>query len=152
MRILWLERDYQKTVMGLKGKRPDLSRVEHTVEDEDTAVIAPDRRSIVAILLVRKIARELHRAAFEDWYAAANQLPGNRPAATGVPSLPWGTRKHVLQVLRKRGYAYAMLGFVGGRAGGPPRKTALYAAPPRTAGPAQGVRRASGPVARGIRA
>lgn len=84
MKILAVKKDYLVEASRLRGKLPDRSHVDFTL-DADTKVIAPDG-SITAVLICEAIPAALHKRAYELW-KPINGLPSNRPTALGTKRL-----------------------------------------------------------------
>ncbi len=120
MHILRLEHDWKREAARLRGQFADPSHATHTI-DQDTVGIAPDGR-IIAVFLKQVIAPDLYSRAYKRW-KTVNELPDKRATAVGSPSLRRlrkdgspgerkGVPKRVLEVLKKQGVRYGMLGYL----------------------------------------
>jgi len=85
MKTICLKHDYEKAAARLRGKFPDPSHADQTI-DEDTRMIARDGR-ITAVLLCGVVPLELHLRAYE-LLKTVSGFPSNRVTAMGTRSLP----------------------------------------------------------------
>jgi hypothetical protein len=119
MHILRLKHDRKHEAGQMRGQFADPSHPRHTI-DQDTVVIAPDG-SIIAVFLKQVILPALYNRAYKRW-KIVNELPDNRAAAVGSPSLlrfrkdgsrgkRKGVPKVVLKILKKQGARHGMLGY-----------------------------------------
>jgi hypothetical protein len=133
MKIVRLRHDYQEWASQLRGKHPDASHFDKTI-DEDAVILALDN-SIIAVLLKNCIAPKLRKRAYR-MRKFLKQIPSNRISAVGSRSLPKlkkdGTlssrravAQSVVKILKKEGVRQGMLGYVDATPDAPCHKTRL---------------------------
>jgi len=120
VKTILLTPDYEEAVRNLEGRFPAPSHVRKRLT---VSTKARTGDGIVRVVLAcNVIPTAFHKLAYELWNTVS-QLPDNRPAAVGSPSLRriksdgllsgrTGVSKQTLEALRKRGTAYGMLGYL----------------------------------------
>jgi len=124
LRAIRMEFDFETAISHLKGRHPDPTHCDRTI-NENAVIMAPNTR-IIAVLFKERIDPRLRKEAFEICNVV-NDLIDNRPAAVGTKSMPrinkdgrvgtyHATAGDVMEILEDDDARQGLLGAVKGTA------------------------------------